>query len=92
MFFYLLPETLHQIAAEKEKIRHKYNVDRVDRALYQWWFVTQSHHKFPIGAQLLKAKALKLAGELNIEDFAASQEWFNDWKAKFRMISLKLNL
>ena len=52
-----------------------------DQALYKW-FVKVREQEIPINGLALKEKALKYAEELGIDDFKASNGWFDRWKSR----------
>ena len=55
--------------------------DNLDKALFKW-FVKVRDQGIPVGGPLLKEKAKKYAEELGIQDFKASNGWFDRWKTR----------
>lgn len=57
------------------------NHDDLDKAQYKW-FVNIREQAIPISGSILKEKAVKYAEELRIENFKASNGWFDRWKGR----------
>lgn len=50
--------------------------ENLEKALYKW-FVKMREEGVPLSGPVLKEKAVKYAIELGIEDFKASNDWFD---------------
>jgi len=53
--------------------------ENLDQATYKW-FVKMREEGLPISGPVIKEKAAKYAVELGIDDFKASNGWFDRWK------------
>ena len=47
--------------------------------MHKWFLILQSEN-VPVIGPILKEKARKSAGELNIDGFQASEGWLEKWK------------
>ena len=56
------------------------NYDDLDQAVYMW-FVKTRDEGIPVNGPVLKEKAIQYAKELDIENFKASNGWFERWKS-----------
>ena len=77
--------TLYDWINLKEKIM-KY--DDIDSALNKW-FCSARMNNLPVSGILLKENALIYAGKLQINEFVASNGWFDRWKTR-NNISFKI--
>ena len=57
------------------------NYDDLDQAVYMW-FVKTRDEGTPVNGPVLKEKAIQYAKELYIENFKASNGWFERWKSR----------
>ena len=55
--------------------------ENLDQATYKW-FVKMREEGLPISGPVIKEKAAKYAVELGIDDFKASNGWFDRWKGR----------
>jgi hypothetical protein len=55
--------------------------ENLDKAVYKW-FVKVRDEGLPVNGPILKEKAIKYAEELGIENFKASNGWFERWKGR----------
>lgn len=62
--------------------RVKTTFEALDKALYIWFHETRSR-RIPITGNIIKAKALELFNEMNLQDnFTASNGWIGKWKIR----------
>ena len=85
--------TLSTWKKNKGKIFEKYNrglisktvkpekYEELNKAVHKWFLILRSEN-VPIRRPMLKEKALKFAGGLNIEGFQASEGWLEKWKKR----------
>ena len=85
--------TLSTWKKNKDKIFEKYNsgliskrvkpekYEELNKAVHKWFLILQNEN-VPISGPMLKEKALKFAGGLNIEGFQASEGWLEQWKKR----------
>ncbi len=83
------PNTLSTWLKNKEKIVNAFesgnnrstqklkssNYQNLDQAVYKW-FVKVSDEGLPVNGKIIKEKAIKVAEELGIENYKASNGWF----------------
>ena len=65
----------------KKKNIRKAKYDDIDSALYKW-FCSDRMNNLPVSGILLKEKALIYAKKLKINEFVASNGWFDHWKTR----------
>ena len=53
--------------------------EELDNATYKW-FKSARDHNVPVGANVLKLKALEFAKKLDLGNFHASDGWMDRWK------------
>jgi len=61
----------------------------LDEAIFQW-FREQRTKAIPLDGNLIKAKALQYAEALGIEEFSATNGWFDGWKKRYDVSFKKL--
>lgn len=59
--------------------------ENLDQATYKW-FVKMREEGLPISGPVIKEKAAKYAVELGIDDFKASNGWFDRWKGRHEIV------
>ena len=57
------------------------NYDNLDQAVYMW-FVKTRDEGIPVNGPVLKEKAIQYSKELGMENFKASNGWFERWKSR----------
>ena len=72
----------------KRKNIRKAKYDDIDSALYKW-FCSARMNNLPVSGILLKEKALIYAEKLKMNEFVASNGWFDRWKTR-NNISFKI--
>ena len=64
---------------ENVRVRQKENLEK---ALFDW-FKGMQMNNLPISGTILREKATSYAQKLQVEEFHASNGWFESWKARF---------
>ena len=78
---------LEQFRNSNPKLRksRKAAFENVDEALYTW-FTDQRSASIPLDGTILKQKAQFFADALGIQNFSASNGWFDGWKRRFEYL------
>ena len=91
--FGVAKNTLLKWKKNKDKIFEKYNsgltskivkpekYEELNKAVHKWFLILRSEN-VPIKGPMLKEKALKFTGGLNIEGLQASEGWIEKWKKR----------
>jgi len=54
--------------------------DKLNDALFKWWFKSMRGNNIPINGSILSEKAHEFAKAFQYADFAASNGWLRGWK------------
>lgn len=73
----------NQLGKKRKRMRLS-SFEDLDKAIYKW-FTNVRRNDIPIGASVIKAKALEYAGKLNCDKFKASDGWLNNWKVRYNV-------
>ena len=74
-------KTRHQ---KKRKRVKPVTYEELDNATYKW-LKSARDRNVPVGANVLKLKALEFAKKLDLGNFHASDGWMDQWKKRFNV-------